>query len=73
MAKRNIGKNKGQEKSGKDLADHDFTKEDMIAPYGRCEKCNCPLAHEMDGADADGNRGRIITYCMNEECSEFAG
>lgn len=50
-----------------------MTEEDKEAPYGRCEKCGHALAHEIDGADADGHRGQMITYCVNEDCPDFAG
>ena len=45
-------------------------EEEMKAPHGRCEKCNEPLVAELDGCDADGNRGRWLYYCRNPECEE---
>ena len=42
----------------------------LSEPYGRCKKCQEPLDMEIDGADADGNRGRTIYCCRNEECEE---
>ena len=44
--------------------------ENRVAPHGRCEKCHQPMRAEIDGADADGNRGITVYYCQNPECEE---
>ena len=52
------------------IAFGDITKEDMVAPQGRCEKCGKPLKAEIEGSDADGNRGQWVYYCTNRNCED---
>jgi hypothetical protein len=40
-------------------------------PYGKCVKCGGRVDSMRDGEDADGNRGRTLIFCTNEDCEDY--